>query len=306
MVILSIIGPIVGIVFLGWLAKYFKIARPSWISVLNNFIYYISLPAIITQSFWETNWRSFNNLLTVEINSVVVIFYALLLALFLFFTHFSNRTKATIILISLTGNTVYMGFPIAQNAFSADYFPTVVASAAPHLVLGLIFGLIAAEYIKHQSFKLSTILDKLLKNPLILSIVVGIFLHFLYPNYSDTFGLKKTINMLSSTASPLALFALGEFMFGKIKAFFSYEALLLSVAKLFLLPLFTGLTLMLFNFNPQTIAVSTLMSAMPTAITAFVISERYQLDNHLVVGSITISTILSFFTLSFLLLVLGH
>ena len=49
--VLLITLPVFLIVAAGWLAARIKLAKPEWVHVLNIFVYYIGLPALILHGF---------------------------------------------------------------------------------------------------------------------------------------------------------------------------------------------------------------------------------------------------------------
>lgn len=99
--------------------------------------------------------------------------------------------------------------------------------------------------------------------------------------------------MLGATASPIALFALGGFLHGKLVKDKMGFVMLSSILKVIIFPLFVAaISLLVFKSGDPKTAI--LLSSMPVAVTAFVISEKFRLDGALVGNAILVSTILSF------------
>lgn len=68
-------------------------------------------------------------------------------------------------------------------------------------------------------------------------------------------------------------------------------------AKLVILPLVVFLISVLFGYSKEFTQVSVLISAMPTAITSFVLAQKYSLNEQLTADIILVSTLLSILSL---------
>ena len=98
--------------------------------------------------------------------------------------------------------------------------------------------------------------------------------------------------MLGSAASPIALFILGGFLYGKFMKKNLGLVALSSFLKIAAFPLFVTAFLFAFKIGDPKAAV--LMASMPVAVTTFVISEKFKLDSALVGNAVLLSTALSF------------
>jgi predicted permease len=99
--------------------------------------------------------------------------------------------------------------------------------------------------------------------------------------------------MLGLTASPVALFALGGFIYGRFLKKDLELVFLISLLKTAILPLFI-VAGSLILFKADSLKIIVLLSSMPVAATTFVIAEKFNLNKELVGNSILISTIVSF------------
>jgi hypothetical protein len=114
--------------------------------------------------------------------------------------------------------------------------------------------------------------------------------------------------MLGLTASPVALFTLGGFLYGRFLKENLNLVILASFLKMIAFPvmIFLG-SYYLLNFYALPAAdlkVLILLSSMPVAVTTFVIAERFNLNRALVGNSILISTIFSFIVAPLVILLL--
>ena len=285
--------PIFLIIFFGWLFNKTKIIDKNWIHVLNSFAYYIALPSLIIGSFWYIDFtKSKTWFLILESISVITVFF-ILISLILHFLKIDQIKKTTILLGATVGNTLFIGFPLIGMNFGEKYLLHASLIGSFFLIIPIILIVIFVEY-QHCSgntcYKKELI--NLLKNPLIISVFCGIILSFIKLDHKIFEGIQKTISMLGSTASPIALFALGAFLHGQNKNKLKWS-FFISVLKMIILPIL-AILISLYIFKNSDIKIITLLSSMPVAVTTFVIAEKFNLDKELIGSSILISTLLFF------------
>jgi predicted permease len=298
MQILQIVLPVFLIIFFGYLAGKNKLINTQHLDALNNFAYFISLPALIIASFWPIEFLSPGLFRILGFNLLALGLFAFLLLFGLNLTSFKNTTKAGIFLCALVGNAIYIGFPIGKEAFGLHNFTFTAGIGSVHLVLGTFLGIMSAIYWTKQHHNLKQYFGEFIKNPLIISMVLGMLLSFT-PHFGITETiLNKTINLLAVTASPVALFALGCFLSLRQHQLTLGLQALPVVLKLGVFPLFIFWFLKLFNLPAEQINISTFLSTMPTAVTTFVIAEKFKLDETLVTSALLITTALSVITIS--------
>ncbi|MGE5392914.1 MAG: AEC family transporter [Candidatus Saccharibacteria bacterium] len=294
--IISIVLPIFLVIGAGFLMRRYRLVKEDWVPILNSFVYYVSLPAVILISFWQISWQRILPLL--GINVLGMLAFAAILIFALYFAKISPKTKSALFMAALVGNTIYMGFPIIGNALGRESTDAVVGAATLQLVLGLVLSVMAVEFwvVKTRSFRVYAL--DFLKNPLIISLAAGILLSFVKQTGTAVAIIQKPISMLGATASPLALFALGAFMHGKFIRTHLGLSLMSSTIKLLFFPLFMMPLAWVFYRPVDDVVVTLLVSSMPVAATAFVIAEKYRLDEKLIANAILISTLISIFTIS--------
>jgi hypothetical protein len=284
--------PIFLIILGGWVSRKLGFIKESDIHSLNNFAYFISLPALIASSLWSIDFLKADNLKTVQFGLITIVAFSLLLLLVLRFTKLSNNTKAAIFLVAATGNTIYMGFPMVELHLGRESLPAGALIGTIYLVVPLLISIFVIRYWHNENHKLSKELIEFFKNPLIVSVIVGVGLSFIKIDSIVVDGIKKTLSILGSAASPVALFILGGFLYGKFMKKSFGLVTLSSMLKIAAFPLFVVACLYMFKIGDPKMAV--LMASMPVAVTTFVISEKFKLDSALVGNTVLLSTALSF------------
>ncbi|MEM2111550.1 MAG: AEC family transporter, partial [Candidatus Bathyarchaeia archaeon] len=136
--------------------------------------------------------------------------------------------------------------------------------------------------------KIKHIAKKLLKNPLVISILFGAVLSIVGMKIPSP--VTSALNMLGSTTSPVAIFMLGVFLYGRNYKNLS-QALKLSLLRMMFLPLVAFLVTKATNLYGQERATVVLMHAMPLAISMIILSERYDFYKETIASLILISSI---------------
>lgn len=295
--------PIFAIIALGFVAQRYISIKPSWITFLNFCIYYVSLPALIISLFSKIEFTQ-NTIGFLGFHGGVIIIVSLLLVGILSLLTIATKTKVAIVLGAMVGNTVYMGYPILRTTYPD--FPIEVAMGAGtiQLIVGLLVSIFLIEYLIQKTKKFSTYFRDLVRDPLVIAVILGVILSFI-PQSNTTDIFFKIVATISITASPLALFTLGVFMhrsFSKQSWFLGGFAIL---AKLVLFPIVVLFLSLIFGYSKEFTQISVVVSAMPTAVTSFVLAQKYSLNEELTADIILVSTILSLISMPCIVWLLG-
>lgn len=298
MQILQIVLPIFGIIGAGFLFRKYGPVKDDWVHVLNGFVYYVSLPAIIIIGFRQISWGDSQILPLFWFNILALLGFSLALAAMLYALRLDKKIKAAVFMTALAGNTIYMGFPILNSASGSA--GSVVAAGTAQLAVGIAFCILAVEFYVLRSRQFKTYFLDFIRHPLIISMAAGFALSFVNLGGLDQV-INKIFSMLGATASPVALFALGGFIHGKFIRRHLGLVGMSAVLKLMIFPIFVALLAYIFRVASYQASIATIFAGMPTAVTAFVVAEKYQLDKGFVANCIIISTIASLVTISALL-----
>ncbi len=302
--VLGVVMPIFALVYIGYYFRRVELCTDEWVNVLNKFVYYVSLPAVIIISFWDISWRSSEIWISIGWNALAYLAFATLVFLSLnSLKHLSGTTKSAMFMVSLVGNTVYLGFPILIHALGNGKAPYVIAAGTAHLVLGLVLSILAVDFWVVKSKKFSLYADDLIKNPFMLSVVTGIILSLIGIKGGWFNVIHTPIALLGSTATPLALFTLGGFLHGKFLRQHVGRSLLWTGIKILVFPLFLWLFMNLLPAGENNVQVAVLTGTMPVAVTCFVIAKKFRLEEDFVTNVILMSTAISVVTISVFLTV---
>jgi predicted permease len=139
-------------------------------------------------------------------------------------------------------------------------------------------------------------------NPLFIACIAGL----IFSNTLKVFpkSIDNTFSLLSMITLPLALLSIGGSLTLKsLKTYFTLS-IVASFFKLILLPLSGYVMLSVLNVSGLPYKVSMIFFTLPTSTAMYVLSSQLNSDTNLASASIFLTTILSFFSLSLILMLI--
>jgi predicted permease len=251
--------------------------------VLNAFVIYVSLPAMVLTQI-PALLR--NTEITASMLVPVSMAWILFLLSYLFFTWLGKRLKwnraeyGALILTAGLGNTSFVGFPLLETLFdhSAIQVGVLVDQLGTFLVLSTL-GLITASALSPSEGKtvhLPSIVKNVLTFPPFVSVVVAVLWYL--TGTSDSLVVNSVLERLSATLIPLALVAVGfQLKINPAVLRRQGKPLMLGLGfKLILAPIFFYLLYsVVFQSRGYTTEITLLESAMAPMITASVVAEEF-------------------------------
>lgn len=296
--------PIFIIIFAGWLFQRAKFMQGDWIHQVNAFAYYAALPALIMVSLWDVNFRDPEIVRFALLSTISMVAFLAVLFIVLSLFRMARETKAAIFLTAATGNTLYMGTALVEVGFGKGQVPAAALIGNVYLIIPLVLSMLVVRYWHTKDHSIREELMAFLKNPLILSMLAGVVLSLVAITGNPLIGsIKKAMTMLGGTSSPVALFALGGFLYGKFLKKDLHMVMLIAGLKMVAFPVIVFGVYQYFN-QGGLIEIPTLLASMPVAVTTFVIAEKFKLNTTLVGNAIVFATVLSFITTPIILLLL--
>ncbi|MCC6220364.1 MAG: AEC family transporter [Deltaproteobacteria bacterium] len=248
-------------------------------SVMNNFVFYIALPAFLLKAMAEVptshlfNW---SYVLSFFLSSVFVFVFVSVVMKYVF-----KKSISDTVLAMMSGgyvNSAHLGIPIIMAVFG-NISPIVVAIVMQVLIfMPIIIFVLDFQIGNYSRGRGAFLVEILYRNPIILASALGFMLatqEIKLPGFIDDF-----CGLLGSAGVPTALFTLG-FTLGGIKLQNSTSLVkeigLLVFAKLLIHPLVACLIgVYIFGLSDKWLASLMVVTAMPTAVNSFVLSRRYK------------------------------
>lgn len=307
---LSILFPVFALIAAGYISRKTGIFGANAAGELSRFVIWLALPALLFEIMAKSDWQT---LFQADFIAVYVIgtFAVFLLVLAWRLKQGYALSDASIDGMAASyANTGYIGFPLMFLVFGASgEVPTAIASI---IVVSLLFGfaIVLIESALHANLawhlKAINVLKAVFKNPLVIAPMAGAL--FAATPYSLPSGVDTFLGLLADAASPCALISLGLFLANAQAnanpppTSIRNTALSLTAAKLIVQPLLVAwLAFGLFEMDTQLAIMAVMLAALPTGTGPYMLAEFYQREALITAQTVLFSTILSLFTLSFLL-----
>lgn len=297
--IITTLTPIFGLILIGYGLKYIKFANESFWITLDKLTYYGFFPTLLFYKLATANFDDgFSAIVMVKVVLVSVLVMSVFLSVIQFFVKFKPSSYTSIYQGAVRYNTfVYLGL---VDSLYGDMGMVLAIFLITFLIpiLNFLCVSVFGFYINEDGFSLKHFIHSIITNPLILACVAGGVLNF--SGVELIFG--DLIKLFSSPAIPLGLLSVGVGLKVKELGTFKLNFWLSTFAKLLFLPILVILFANIFALNEPMLNITLLFAAMPTAVSSYILARELGGDLSLMSTLITGQTILSFFTLSLLLL----
>jgi len=305
--LIEIIFGVFGYVIIGYITRKINIIPNYLIKSFDFISFNILLPLALVAYFWKIQFPTINtfHLLFSFFGSGVLVF---LIGFYIGsrFLKFRPDDSALFGLGSCFGNSVALGIPLMYSILGP-------INSMPYMILVFFHGFIHFTYTtviiegyrsRHSSYILmilKTILG-LFKNIVLLGMFLGITLN--YSEIKAPLIISNLLNPLSKIALPAVLISLGFTLANfKIKQYLNL-ALILTCLKNFLHPAFAFVvSKYVFGMEPVLVFIVTMAAALPSGSQSYYFSYRYNSLQNILSANIVLSTLVSFFTLSLLLII---
>jgi predicted permease len=214
---------------------------------------------------------------------------------------------AALMLCSIRGNNFYTGITIISLAMGKRGVEAGTMILAFTLVAMQLLSIGGAQLALFGTFSRKTVRStclQLLKNPLFLSCMLGLFLLFAGLNHPPSW-IKSTLAVLSDVSTGLALIMLGAGIC--LQNIFKTVASVWRIV-LFKLAVFPAVTYVIYTclgLSPDMVQAGVLLAGMPIAVNTAILSQEMGMDGAYCAMGITVTTLLSLITLPVLIMLLG-
>lgn len=313
--ILNVVLPIFAIILCGYIAGSTDIVPKAGAKTLNNYVFYVALPALLFLSTATSpieqlmNWQ----FLFINLGGILASFLIAVLISKLVFKN--NITSSAIYGMNTSyGTTGYMGIPLVIAAFGSEAaLPAALATLIHNIPVITIVLLICesaavinnSQERKNKLTTLWMIIKPVISSPLTISVIAGVTIAILDINLPVS--VLTFADLLAGASGSTALFAIGLGLVGQsylIKELRSnkLEVGIIVFLKLFIQPAVTFVLIMyVFDVEPLWAVVSLIMSALPVGAGVFIFSQKYEQLMKQTLTAILISIFISVITLSIIL-----
>jgi hypothetical protein len=278
---------------LGYLFQRFSLFSEEAPKTLNQFVIYVSLPAMILLQVPKLSF-SMQLLIPIVIAWSVMLITALLTLYASRLFSFNKEVTGSLMLVSILTNSSFLGIPIIDAFMGESAMPYILIYDQFGTFLALSFyGTFIVSYYSHKSeVNLKIILFKIITFPPFIALITALLL--MGVTFDAT--ISKVLTSLSSTIVPIALLAVGlqlklRLDMDEIKPF----SLSLFI-KLIIAPLIAFGVAKLFGWDNEASHVSILEASMAPMITAGALASMTGLAPRLSSAIVGYGILFSFFT----------
>jgi len=302
--IISVIFPIFIILSVGYLSLRLNMLNTTHVQAIIQFIIKVSLHAFL---LYALSTRSFDEIwqmpyfLGYLLGSLILFFSAY--TLYRRFFKLPRHQAAVIGLGSSMSNTGFIGTAVLTLLIAQAAVPYLAMTLVIENIILLSLMLILIESSDQQDKTLSTIilstLQNLAKNPIILSIILGLICSVYTVQWPVS--LELPLKSLAFTASPLAIFVIGASLATLTIKDLSKDVLIVCTIKLLIMPIVVTSIIYIMPGSTAKMAYAALiLSALPMA-TAFGIYGQLNGIAEQSVASVMLSTLLSLVSIALIM-----
>ena len=293
-IITTAIFPIFCIILFGFvLRKKFYRVQKFW-DILDSLTYYILMPSMlfykIASAEINNSKELFSAFFIVLVGFLIVVFLSIILN---FVFKFEAPKFTSFFQGSIRYNT-YIFLAIVSSCYGEQgvlVAAYIMAFMIP--IINVFCVAIFAIYIKQGNFSIYKTFKSIIKNPLILACLLGIFANLL----NTKIIIFEPLRLIGTAAITTGLLSVGAGLkFGEIKNL-NLEFYLSLILKLLIYPLLVFILSKTFNLNKELSSVAIFFASMPTATSSYILAGQMGGDKKLMSIIITLQTIISMFSI---------
>jgi len=284
---------IIGAICIGYVLNWLNVFPKEAPTILNKFVIYISLPAMIMLQIPRLTF-SYEVLIPIVIAWTVMILSAIFILFISKILNFSKEITGSLLLVGILGNTSFLGIPILNAYFGESALPYVIVYDQLGTFIALAtFGTFVASYYSSKqevSFKLITL--KVLTFPPFLSLIVALL--FIGTTFPDT--VTSVLSSFANTIVPIALVAVGLQLKLKLPREEIKPFGVALFTKLLLAPALAYLICYMLTWDNEIAKISIMEAGMGPMITAGAVASMAGLSPRLSSAIVGYGIIFSFLT----------
>ena len=302
----NIVASVFGYIIFGYLVNKLKLLPKKYINYFDFTGFNILLPLALIVYFWQVSFPDVNT------SGLMIAFFGSGTLIFIIgfyisrqYLNYKTDDSALFGLASCFGNTVAMGIPLMYAVLGPINTIPYMILVFFHGIVHFTYTVIIIEVYRHRKKNFFEILYQtllgMIKNIVLFGMILGIILNssgLKIPTY-----FENALNIFVDLALPMVLISLGLALGNfKIKSNIN-SALILTTLKNLIHPILAFcLSEFILNLNELLVIIVTMAAALPSGSQSYYFAYRYDSLKEIVSSNVVLSTFVSFFTLSLLLL----
>lgn len=278
---LNVTGPILIILFLGWLFRRYKLIDERFIGASNRLVFNVALPSML---FLSTATRPLSQSLDVSLVlfgaacTVLIVSCLWILSPWLV----SRDKRGVFIQGSFRGNMGIIGIALVLNAYGDQILPKVSVYLA---FLTILYNLLSILVL---TTKQEPYLMILLKNPLIIGVLSGLF--FSWAQIPAPEVLLRTGGYFAQLTLPLALLCIGGTLNWNSFRANHLDVVWSAFFKLLFIPVTVAAAAIAWGFKGEDLGLIFLMTAAPTATASYIMAREMTAYGNIAAEIVAVTT----------------
>lgn len=297
---LNVVLPIFLVMVLGTVLKNIGMLDEHFVKVANKFNYNVTLPCMVFRDLSRVDIRAEFDIRFVLFCAIsTTICFWLVWAGAKFFLK-EKTMRGAFVQASFRSSAAVMGLAFINNIYGPSAMgPMMIIGAVPlyNIFSVLVLTFEANDENTDRDFgKIKKACINIAKNPIIISIVLGVVVALIGIDFPEV--VNKTVNSVSSLATPLALIGLGAGFEGRKALAKIKPTVAASMIKLVIQPLVFLPVAIWMGFSGEKIIAILIMLAAPTTPSCYIMAQNMKNDGVLTASIVVMTTFLAAFTLT--------
>ncbi|WP_031485156.1 AEC family transporter [Maridesulfovibrio frigidus] len=250
-------------------------------SVLNGFVYYFTLPALLFGTLATTPFHEIARVGYISGYAAAMLLSYLFMFLISKYFFKAHYTESGIRAITASfPNSAYLGIPVMLSLFG-DSKEVLIATTLAIILPTLVIILVVAKFSLHRAdksmSKTSVILSitfSMLKTPIIGFALLGII--FSVFNIPLPEFLAQSLHDFGMASVPCALFSIGMLICKQKMKIEWTKILSVNLIKMIIHPVFAAFLFMFFGVKGNMLLMGIVLSGMPSAALSCILAQEYQ------------------------------
>lgn len=280
-------------ILVGYILQKFRIFPEETSNILNRYIIYIPLPAIILLQVPKLTF-SFDVLIPTIIAWLVMALSAVIVLIFSKMLSWSREVTGSLLLVAILTNSSIMGIPIIELYLGEESLPYVLIydQLGTFLALAAYGTFITAFYSSNSSISTRVIVQKIVTFPSFIALIFALLL------LGQTFPplITTVLEKFANTLVPVALVSVGLQLQFKLPKHDLQPLTIALLIKLIIAPLIAFAICIIFDWYNLAGKTSIFEAGMAPMITAGAIASMAGLAPRLSVAIVGYGIIFSFLT----------
>lgn len=294
--------PVFLVILLGYIFKRVGLFNHQFINTANKFNFKVTLPVLLFQDISSSKIR--------EVFDLKYILYCMIVTSICFWglwgiTKLFLKNKALIgefVQASFRGSAAVLGIALIQNLYgSAGMVPLMIIGAVPLFNIYSVLVLTFESGERHNK-TMQKALKEICKNPILIGIFLGLFVSFI--NIDFPIIIDSTISSIAKIASPFALLMIGAAFEGKKALAILKPTIVASLIKLLILPILFIPVAIWLGFTTDKLIAALIMLGAPATPSCYIMAKNMGHDGVLTSSIVVLTTLLSAFTITAIIVVL--